>query len=88
MVAPPALRRVRFTSEVPGHHPSAMTCRRCGETGRSGNHCAYCLWSVHWIDSDAWLQTRWTDCGGLMRPVRVRDGHRCTVCGQRSYASA
>jgi hypothetical protein len=70
-------------------YPPGMTCLHCSQTGPPGNHCAYCLWSLHLVDDDAWPEFRLTGCHGLMRPVRVRGNtviHRCTACGQRSSA--
>lgn len=65
-------------------------CEHCGREVRGNgytNHCPYCLYSKH-VDNNP--GDRASDCGGLMKPIRVeiRKGeriliHECERCGHR-----
>jgi len=67
-------------------------CTNCNQNvseikkGTIRNHCPFCLFSVH---LDVVPGDRKAECGGLMRPARVKSHskkgwqivHKCDVCG-------
>jgi rubrerythrin len=65
-----------------------FTCEHCGAPVKGDgytNHCPKCLWSKH-VDTNP--GDRASDCGGMMRPLRLeKEGdeyiltHRCEKCG-------
>lgn len=64
-----------------------FVCEKCGENIKGNgytNHCPKCLWSKH-VDVNP--GDRASDCGGLMKPIRIEmDGqetiivHECVKC--------